>query len=224
MSKKRGFRSRGIAARRLAAGAGVCLAVAVMHVTPAAADLSFTLDVDGCSSGCGSPGIPPFGTILLHQVDANTVQVTETLAPGVEFVNTGAGEAIVFTTDKPVTLSNISSGFTQDPASSISVGFFGTFNHGIICSGCGPGGSSPLPGPLTFQATDGGTLSVTDFIANAGGYFFASDIINRNKTSGANTGNVGANRVPEPASLMILGTALAGLGLFLRRRRSTHHA
>ncbi len=36
------------------------------------------------------------GDEMTYQVDANTVQITETLVSGVEFVNTGAGDAIVF--------------------------------------------------------------------------------------------------------------------------------
>jgi hypothetical protein len=208
--------------RILVLGALASLAATTADVTPALADLSFTLDQSACCNGGGSP---PFGTILLHQVDANTVQVTETLVSGVEFVNTGAGEAIVFNTEKPITLSGITSDFTQDPTpppGGISASPFGNFDYGIICTGCGSGGSSPLPGPLSFRAADGGTLSLTDFVANADGYFFASDIINTN-ASGRPTGNVATKmgqRVPEPASLALLGTALAGLGLLSRRRRS----
>jgi hypothetical protein len=206
--------------------AGVVM-VAV-YAAPASADLLFTLNIDGCGGGCGSTGIPPFGTITLHQVDANTVQITEALVSGVEFVKTGAGDAIVFNTTKAVTLSNISSGFSQDPSGSpIHVGFFGDFDYGILCSGCGSGGSSPLPGPLTFTAADGGTLSISDFIGNAGGFFFAADIINENAPGTTKpTGNVGTSdpafalttTVPEPTTLALFGAGLLALGLARRCR------
>src|SRR3954451_24062690 len=84
------------------------------------------------------------------------------------------------------------------------------FNYSISCSGCGTGASSPLPGPLTFTATDGTILTPDSFVANSGGYFFASDIIGTN----GGTGNVAARGpvpAPEPMSLALLGSSLIGL-------------
>jgi hypothetical protein len=193
MPAKRGFRSPRATARRLVASIVIGgLAVGILHITPAAADLQFTLDADGCSGGCGSVGIPPFGTVLLHQVVADTVRVTETLVPGVEFIRTGAGDSIVFDTKAGTTLSAITSGFTKDVSlTPIHVGSLGNFNFGIVCSGCGPGASSPLPGSLSFTAGNPASLLLTDLVANSGGYFFAADIINPNVMTRRPTGIAG---------------------------------
>ena len=65
----------------------------------AATSLTFILDQNGCS-GSGGCGAGPYGTITIEQgTDQSTVKVTETLAPEVGFVNTGAGVALVFNID-----------------------------------------------------------------------------------------------------------------------------
>lgn len=194
---------------------------------PAGATMIFTLNVDGCTLGCGTA---PFANISLDQVDSYIVHVSEALLNGNQYVLTGAGEALEFNIagHPAITIFNLSTGFSAGPAPA-SASTFGSFDYSVHCYGCGPGASHPLPGPLDFDVslTGGGALSATSFIANSGGYFFASDILSTN----GNTGNVANNTgdpdpAPEPVSVMLVAVGLLGLGtlrLVLRRRHPATH-
>src|ERR1041385_5994047 len=75
---------------------------------PAAqASLVFTLN-QSASFGSG-----PFGTITLDQTSANLVTVTESLAAGVNFAGTGAGEALEFNIagDPAIIINVLKAGF-----------------------------------------------------------------------------------------------------------------
>jgi len=184
--------------------------------TPASATTIFTLNQDGCSGTCGSG---PFGTVALDQTTSSLVTVTLTLASGERFAGTGAGDALEFNVNSSaLTLSSITSGFAIGQAPD-TASTFGTFLQSITCTACQGGNSSNPVGPLTFTVSSASGVTIDDFIANDGGYFFASDIVGVN----GKTGNVAAkdpgvpSATPEPASLALIGLGLSGVA-FLKRR------
>ena len=126
----------------------------LLFAVPSFADtITFTLD-NNTSSGNSCTNCGPFGTVTVNQLTANSVQVTETLASGVGFVNTGAGLSLQFNISgsPAITISNLTSGFSQ--VSPVSKGDFGTFSYAIDCGSlCGNGGNNPYYGTLSFTVT-----------------------------------------------------------------------
>ena len=182
----------------------------------------FQLTLDACTGTCGTS---PFGTVTLVQTATGVVTVTETLkatTPAEGFIATGAGKSLDWNlTGNPViTIGFLTPGFASTGATSAST--FGNFEYSVDCGGisCGPGASVTNPGPLSFTVTDAAGVNVSDFIGNAGNFFFASDIIGAN----GNTGNVGAGPgtvtppVPEPSSLLLFGIGVAAAAGLARRK------
>ena len=197
---------------------GLGAMLALLAVAPLVQGATFTLDQDACTGTCGTP---PFGTITLTDNgsgNAAFVSVLLTLKAGENFAGTGAGEALEFNVNKAVTINVLTAGFSAGVggATASSLGSFTNFVH---CDSppC-QGGSGPT-GPLSFTVSSATGVTIANFFANSGGYFFAADIMGTN----GNTGNVGAkgpsSTVPEPISSALVGGGL--LSLFLLRRRAS---
>jgi PEP-CTERM motif-containing protein len=227
--------------RRWFGGAWIVFAVALLGValiataTPAQAD-TFTFNSCHITGGCPSTG---FGTVTLTQ-SGTSVTFDVVLNNGNRFVETGAGGDSLFLFNDSIAGSTITgitttlngstvtvipggvSGATNQPA--IMADGTGTFTAHVFCtvaSDCN-GGSTPTFNDLHFTVTNA-TLAQLE-TANANGNLFVADILCGATQTGCTTGLTGpvdvSGVVPEPTTLLMVGTALLGLGGAWRRRRS----
>src|SRR4030095_14644170 len=125
--------------RSFVVGTLLSIGAALAIPAPASASLLFTLTQDACNGGCGAP---PYGTILISQDGAASVDVIVTLFSPYMFVKTGAGDSLTFSlaTEGTISISDLTAGFILDPASPIHASAFGYFEYGIDWNG-GSGGS-----------------------------------------------------------------------------------
>jgi hypothetical protein len=223
---------------------GSMVAAAVVALPTPAAALpmeTFQIDSDHCSSGDGClPGTTTNtsgGTITVTQNADGTLSFDVALADFLSFMSGTSGNGFEagfgFNLDgiPTITYTNVTSGFTPvtgnpQNTDTLHMDGIGDFQFGLSCTGCGPGSSAPLHGPLDFTISATTPLTLSNLTQNGNLQFFGLEVVNL--TTGA-TGGVDAStgvrippqEIPEPGILSLLGLGLVGLGFTtLRRRRS----
>jgi hypothetical protein len=191
------------------------LATVTVTVAPAWASMVYDLNVISAANiGTGVQG-----TVTLTQNGADEVDVAVKLSQGVLLVNTGGPHSpFVFNlapsvAGATVTVTSPSTFYTPGSTQETP---FGTFTNGIAYSGANGGGSGS-PGPLDFMVVDLGGISIGDFVANTGGYFFAADILGTGGYTGAVASNAAVTPLPPAWSVMLIG--LAGIASLVYRRQ-----
>lgn len=169
-----------------------------------------------------------YGTVTLTLV-GNAIQVNVSLLPGNRLVNTGFAATVAFNstlngqigvTGLPATYTLVNNG----NLGSIGMDGFGTFEYGVLFNA--QGGGAGTDSSLTFTVTRvGGFSSVFQLVENStnppGSHQspFAVDLI-CDSCQGATgiVGTTGPSSIPEPTSMILLGTGLVGVATGLRRR------
>jgi len=191
---------------------------------PALADV-YSLTIDHCSGGCGTPS---FGTIDVTQAGTDTVQVDVTLTPGDQFVRTGFSGSFAFDLigNPAISVSDLTAGWSllSPNAGSLHLDGFGNLEYALVCTVCGNGASHPFVGPISFDVAAAGLTPANFQELSVGGSAQAYFVADIRGTTG-NTGPVGATSIttsaPEPATIGLMTLGLAGATLMRRRRSVT---
>jgi PEP-CTERM motif len=221
----------------------------IATATPARADTFFLTSCHITGSSCDGGNVSEadaFGTVTLT-ASGTSVNVDVLLSNGNKFVETGAGanELFLFNATVGNTVTNLSATFNGADVTATLGGLTytfhappgvhadgtGNFTGSIECTvaaNCNGNSIVTTVNDLHFTVTNA-TLAQLETANNAGNLFAADILCGNDQPScpGGLTGPVDVSTpgvVPEPTTLLMVGTALAGLGAAWRRRRSTQAA
>jgi len=206
-----------ISLRKIAISLAMFAVVAFGSAVAARADTAYLINTPNAGLS-GSPG--PYATVNLHFVSSSQIDVTVTMAAG--FTMFGMNDAFGFNGPAGLSIINIASESGSGAASGFSVGSggnidgFGNFVYSL--SDGNPGNSNHTS--LTFSVTCAACFANENgiYVANGNGAHFVVHVAPDGDNPTGFASDSGYSSVPEPASMLLLGTGLLGVAGAVRRR------